>query len=57
MPEILNNSDIAVIVVHEIYGINEHIKGVCERLAKSGYNVICPNLLKTDQPYSYAEGQ
>jgi carboxymethylenebutenolidase len=33
-----------VIVVHEIFGVHEHIRDVCRRLAKSGFRAIAPNL-------------
>jgi dienelactone hydrolase len=43
------------VVLHEIYGINNHIKGICERFAKEGFDVICPNLLALNQSFSYQE--
>lgn len=33
-----------VLVVHEIFGVHEHIKDVCRRLAKAGYFAIAPEL-------------
>ena len=33
-----------VIVVQEIFGLHEHIKDVCRRLAKAGYLAIAPDL-------------
>jgi carboxymethylenebutenolidase len=33
-----------VLVVHEIFGVHEHIKDVCRRLAKQGYFAIAPEL-------------
>ncbi len=33
-----------VLVVHEIFGVHEHIKDVCRRLAKAGYMAIAPEL-------------
>jgi carboxymethylenebutenolidase len=33
-----------VMVVHEIFGLHEHIKDVCRRLAKQGYFAIAPEL-------------
>src|SRR5919109_369904 len=33
-----------VLVVQEIFGVHEHIKDVCRRLAKSGYMAIAPEL-------------
>jgi carboxymethylenebutenolidase len=33
-----------VIVVQEIFGVHEHIKDVCRRLAKAGYLAVAPEL-------------
>ncbi|MBV8736194.1 MAG: dienelactone hydrolase family protein [Alphaproteobacteria bacterium] len=33
-----------VLVVQEIFGVHEHIKGICRRLAKLGYYAIAPAL-------------
>lgn len=33
-----------LLVVHEIFGVHEHIKDVCRRLAKHGYFAIAPEL-------------
>src|SRR5579872_600434 len=33
-----------VLVVQEIFGVHEHIKDLCRRLAKSGYMAIAPSL-------------
>ena len=33
-----------VLVVHEIFGVHEHIKDVCRRFAKAGYFAIAPEL-------------
>lgn len=51
----INNRDMAVIVLHEIYGINEHITEVCEQLSKSGYDAICPNILELSRPFNYSQ--
>jgi dienelactone hydrolase len=34
-----------IVVLHEIYGINDHITKTCQDLADSGYDVVCPDLL------------
>lgn len=34
----------AVLVVQEIYGVHEHIKDICRRLAKLGYFAVAPAL-------------
>jgi dienelactone hydrolase len=55
MKQINNNSDTVIIVVHEIYGLNAHITGVCDRLAQAKVDVLCPNLLGSRQePFQYA---
>jgi carboxymethylenebutenolidase len=33
-----------VVVVHEIFGVHEHIKDICRRFARLGYYAICPEL-------------
>jgi carboxymethylenebutenolidase len=33
-----------VLVIHEIFGVHEHIKDVCRRLAKLGYLAVAPAL-------------
>jgi carboxymethylenebutenolidase len=33
-----------ILVVHEIFGVHEHIKDICRRLAKVGYFAIAPAL-------------
>jgi carboxymethylenebutenolidase len=33
-----------LVVIQEIFGVNDYIKGVCERLAKLGYVAMAPDL-------------
>lgn len=33
-----------ILVVHEIFGVHEHIRDICRRFAKLGYYAISPNL-------------
>jgi carboxymethylenebutenolidase len=33
----------AVIVIMEAYGLNDYVKGVCDRLAKAGYAALAPD--------------
>lgn len=49
------NSDTAIVVLHEIYGINQHMKEICETLAKENVDVFCPNLLLPGQTFSLSE--
>ncbi len=46
-------SDTLIIVIHEIYGINAHINGVCRDMADAGYDVICPDLLDGKPAFPY----
>jgi carboxymethylenebutenolidase len=34
----------AVLVIHEVFGLNDHIKSIADRVAKEGYNALAPNL-------------
>jgi len=51
--KIINNSNSVIIVLHEIYGINQHMKMVCNKFSNLGYDVICPNLINLKQPFNY----
>jgi carboxymethylenebutenolidase len=33
----------AVLVIHEVFGLNDHIKGIADRIAAVGYNALAPN--------------
>ena len=50
-----HQANCAVIVVHEIYGINEHMKDICRLIEEFGFDVYCPNLLEKDMVYGYSE--
>jgi len=52
-----NGSDIAIIILHEIYGINEHINDVCDFYVMKKYDVYCPKLFEHDIPFSYVENE
>ncbi|MGJ7913334.1 dienelactone hydrolase family protein [Neobacillus sp. LXY-1] len=55
MLQFKNKSDTVIILIHEIYGINQHMQSYCELLSKQGFDVICPNLLKQVLPFDYSE--
>jgi carboxymethylenebutenolidase len=45
-----------VLVVHEIWGVHEHIQDLCRRLAKLGYYAIAPELYAREgDPTKYAD--
>ncbi|MDN4494448.1 dienelactone hydrolase family protein [Ureibacillus aquaedulcis] len=57
MLRINKKSEKLVLVLHEIYGINQHMVYVCELLAEQDFDVICPDLLEQGNPYDYAQEQ
>ena len=44
MPDTKGKAFPTVLVVQEVFGVHEHIKDLCRRLAKSGYLAIAPSL-------------
>jgi carboxymethylenebutenolidase len=45
-----------VLVVQEIFGVHEHIKDICRRIAKAGYFAIAPELYaRQGDPSKYTE--
>ncbi|WP_291995442.1 dienelactone hydrolase family protein [Candidatus Accumulibacter sp. ACC003] len=47
-----------ILVVQEIFGVHEHIKDVCRRLAKLGYQAIAPELYaRHGNPQQYSDVQ
>jgi carboxymethylenebutenolidase len=50
----------AVVVIQEIFGVNHHIRAVCDRFADAGYAAIAPSIFDRTEPnfqsgYSPAE--
>ncbi len=43
-PEVKNKA-MAVVIVHEIFGLSDWVKGVADQLAEAGYIAIAPDLL------------
>jgi carboxymethylenebutenolidase len=33
----------SVLVIHEVFGLNDHIKNVADRISREGYNALAPN--------------
>lgn len=50
-----DRSGTAIIVVHEIYGLNQHIADFCEKLRGFGYNLFPINLFRENTTYAYTE--
>src|ERR1700755_25239 len=40
----------AVVVIQEIFGVNHHIRSVCDRLAAEGYVAIAPSIFDRSPP-------
>lgn len=55
MIHLRNQSNSIVIVIHEIYGINQHMESFCKKISSHGFDVICPNLLELEKPFDYCE--
>ncbi|QDA26457.1 dienelactone hydrolase family protein [Paenibacillus polymyxa] len=55
MISIDKKSDTLIVVLHEIYGINQHIQNYCSLLSDEGYDVICPNLIGKETPFDYSQ--
>lgn len=34
----------AVLVIHEVFGLNDHIKSIADRVAREGFNALAPDL-------------
>ena len=41
----------AVVVIQEIFGVNHHIRSVCDRLAGAGYVAIAPSIFDRIEPH------
>lgn len=40
----------ALVVIQEIFGVNSHIRSICDRLAKENYTAIAPSIFDRIQP-------
>lgn len=45
----------AVIVIHEIYGVNQHMKNFCQSLREFEFDVFCPNLTVREIAFDYSQ--
>ncbi|WP_046174189.1 dienelactone hydrolase family protein [Domibacillus indicus] len=45
----------AVIVLHEIYGVNSHMKHMCQKLVDKQLEVLCPSLIGEERVFSYEQ--
>lgn len=54
MIQINKKSETIIIVIHEIYGINQHMQSFCKLLSTYSFDVICPDLLERGTSFDYA---
>lgn len=40
----------AVVVIQEIFGVNEVMRGICDNLARAGFIAICPDIFWRQEP-------
>lgn len=53
MLEYLDGNTTAIIVLHEIYGVNDFIIKCCRQYHLEGYDVFCPNLFRNNMAFPY----
>lgn len=46
---------LALVVVHEIYGVNDHMHHVIDHFTTSHIDVFCPNLLQLQNVFHYSD--
>ena len=56
MDKKVENRKRAIIVLHEIYGVNNFIQTQCQKFRGLGYDVFCPNLIDRP-PFSYEKSE
>ena len=55
MHALTNDFRTAVVILHEIYGVNRYMMDMCAHFHARGHDVFCPNMLGRESPFSYAE--
>lgn len=51
----LNNSSVAAVVLHEIYGLNQHIKDICLELSEKHIDVFAPDMLPNRRVFNCSQ--
>ncbi len=46
----------AIVILHEIYGVNQFVKELHLKFTEYGYDVFCPNMIDRDS-FSYEESK
>lgn len=55
--EYMDGNTTALIILHEIYGINDFIKDSCRQYHEEGYDVFCPNLFCRQAAFPYTKAE
>tara|TARA_Y100001970_G_scaffold294331_1_gene450745 strand:- start:49750 stop:50436 length:687 start_codon:yes stop_codon:yes gene_type:complete len=50
MTSVNKDTDIALVILQEIFGVNQHIRSVCESFTKVGYTALAPALFDRVKP-------
>ena len=53
MLNIMHGKESVIIVLHEIYGINPHMQWICKQYLGAGFDVLCPNFVKSGDYFAY----
>lgn len=53
--ELKQNSNRCMILLHEIYGINQHMQYYAKLLFKQNFDVYIPKLINIEEPFPYEE--
>lgn len=56
MIKYINRNKSVIIVLHEIYGINDFIMDICYQYHTEGYDIFCPNLFNRNESFPYSKG-
>ncbi len=46
LPEEANSNNRAIIIIHEYWGLNDHIKDIAGRYASEGFTAVAPDLYR-----------
>ena len=47
----------SIILLHEIYGLNDHIRQYAEHFFRTGYDILCPNFIHKEKAFTYDDEQ
>lgn len=57
MFQLIGNNKKLIIILHEIYGLNRHIRYYAECFFEAGYDVLCPNFIQREEAFAYENEQ